>query len=105
WRPGRYDAASALGRLGRISGLLRLGRDGELRLEFQKALLADALDVHQLFEVLFEDGWLNVHAGELGVRPPVAPTTLDGSFSERRRESRLPVGQPLATRDLSGSPR
>ena len=31
----------------------------------------------KIFEVLFEDGWLNVRAGELAMRPPGAPTDPD----------------------------
>ena len=39
-------------------------------------------DIQELFELISEDGWLNVYQGELEVRPPGAPTTdkLGGLF-------------------------
>jgi len=50
------------------------GGDRDLILEFQEILLADAADVHQVLDLIFEDDRLNVYAGELEVRPPGAPT-------------------------------
>jgi hypothetical protein len=50
-------------------------RDRYERFELEEVLLADAPHVHQLLDLLAEDNRLNVHAGELEVRPPGAPTT------------------------------
>src|SRR5262245_14125338 len=81
-RPGRQDTASALGRLSRAPGLLRLGGDRELRLELQEAFLADPLDVHQLFDLLERSFLLAViddAGGGLG-----ADARKDFEFSDRR---------------------
>jgi hypothetical protein len=58
-----------------VDGGVLLQRDRELRLQLQKALFADALNIHQLFDLFAEDSWRRVYAGELEVRPPGAPTT------------------------------
>ena len=67
-----------------------VGADSDQWLQLQKALLADALDVHQLFDLFGEDSQLNVYRGELEVRPPGAPTT----DPDKRRSA---VGSPWAT--------
>ena len=36
---------------------------------------SDDPDVQEIFDLISEDGWLNVYRGELEVRPPGAPTT------------------------------
>ena len=49
----------------------------------------DCAQISPLFDLLGEDSWLNVHAGELEVRPPGAPTIAAGWRGAPRREGRL----------------
>src|SRR6476646_2102965 len=71
-------AAPAASVTGAVRHLLLRGRlriaEGDQRLQLQEALLADALDVHQLLDTFFHHGQRNIHAGELEERPPGAPT-------------------------------
>jgi hypothetical protein len=61
---------------------------GDERLQLQETLLTDTFYVHQLFEIFLDHSQLNIHRGELEVRPPAAPTSealeegvRDGSIS------------------------
>jgi hypothetical protein len=82
WAPGME------GQDGRRSSLSVTGRrlgvaDRDQGLQLQEALLADALHVHQVFDIFFNNSQLNVHAGELEVRPRGAPTIQSGTVPPR----------------------